>query len=79
MWCAWGLCVCDVRARAGFVLSDSPPTVSPSHPINSLDQLISAILLDPKAGLFSKANSPFSVLPLSGRAIGHAFSSGRRN
>lgn len=69
--CAWCLCVCVMCAQAGFVSDrQSPPTVSPSHPINSLEQLIGVILLDPKAGLFSKANSSFSALPLFGRAIG---------
>lgn len=55
------LCVRVVRAREGFVSDRQPPalTVSPSHPINSPEQLISAILLGPKA------NFPFSALPLA--------------
>lgn len=67
-----GVCVCVMCAQAGFVSDrQSPrPAVSPSHPINSLEQLIGAILLDPKAGLFSKANSSFSVLPLCRGVIG---------
>ena len=72
------VCVCDMRTQDLF-LSDSPSPILPSHPINSLKQLINAILLDPNAGLFSKAHSFFSAWALSGRAIGHTFSSGRRN
>ena len=77
-WVCVCVCVCDMRTQDLF-LSDSPSPILPSHPINSLKQLINAILLDPNAGLFSKAHSFFSAWALSGRAIGHTFSSGRRN
>lgn len=67
--------VCEVQPLDLFLL-DSPPHLSPCHPINSLEQLISDILLDPNTGLFSKVNSSFSVLLLSWRVIGYTFSRG---
>lgn len=63
-----GVCMCVMGAHAGFVSDRQSPPPSPfSHPINSPEQLISAILLDPKAGLFSKANSflCFAPFPVS--------------
>lgn len=67
--CVWG-------AASGFVSVRHLPLLSPCHPINSLEQLISDILLDPKTGLFSKVNSSFSVFLLSWRVIGYTFSRG---
>lgn len=66
--------VCEVQPLDLFLL-DTPPPV-PCHPINSLEQLISDILLDPNTGLFSKVNSSFSVLLLSRSVIGYTFSRG---
>lgn len=53
--------VCDMRTQDLFLSADPSP-IFPSHPINSLKQLINAILLDPKGWAFQQSSFLFLCL-----------------